>query len=432
MKIAFRTLPALPLVAAMMLGSVMSNAASAGDDALKALDLRQVKVGGEIGRRIDVTVQNNLLVLDADKNFLAPFRTKETHEGYTGLGKLLDAAVRLAAYTHDQKVIAFKQRLVEQTIKVQEPDGYIGAMAAPNRMWGLWDIHEMGYIIYALTSDYHYFGQQRAWRPPAKRPIISSAAGRKSRPTGRKNTTGPPAWHSPASSERCWRSIAKAATAAISISASATEPCPTGRRALLSAAANRSKAIPIRISSAAWRNWNSAASSRTRSCCGSAAGAIALFDRPGRHDHHRRRGRVRNLDRRPGRPRGLGRDLLDGLPASPLRQPAAAGRQSALRRPDRADDLQRPVCRPVARRPADPLFRAHGRRAKVLSRATTIVAPAITAASWPTCRRWSTTARAAVWPSISTRRPRPRSTLDGGLKLKACGRRPIIPPRAAS
>jgi DUF1680 family protein len=162
MKIAFRTLPALPLVAAMMLGSVMSNAASAGDDALKALDLRQVKVGGEIGRRIDVTVQNNLLVLDADKNFLAPFRTKETHEGYTGLGKLLDAAVRLAAYTHDQKVIAFKQRLVEQTIKVQEPDGYIGAMAAPNRMWGLWDIHEMGYIIYALTSDYHYFGQQRS------------------------------------------------------------------------------------------------------------------------------------------------------------------------------------------------------------------------------------------------------------------------------
>jgi DUF1680 family protein len=121
-----------------------------------------VKVGGEIGRRIDVTVRNNLLVLDADKDFLAHFRAKDGHEGYIGLGKLVDAAVRLAAYTNDPKVIALKQRLIEETIKMQEPDGYIGMMAAPNRMWGFWDIHEMGYIIYALTSDYHYFGQQRS------------------------------------------------------------------------------------------------------------------------------------------------------------------------------------------------------------------------------------------------------------------------------
>ena len=140
------------LAAVMMLGHVGLGAASAGDEALKALDLRQVKLGGEIGRRIDVTVRNNLLVLDAEKDFLAHFRAKTMHEGYIGLGKLVDAAVRLAAYTNDEKVIALKQRLVDETIKTQGPDGYIGAMAVPNRMWGLWDIHEMGYIIYALAE----------------------------------------------------------------------------------------------------------------------------------------------------------------------------------------------------------------------------------------------------------------------------------------
>jgi DUF1680 family protein len=142
------------------LGGVRQPAAA--DDALAPLDVRQLRVGGEIGRRIDVTVRNNLLALDAEKDFLAHFRSKTAHEGYIGLGKLVDAAVRLAAYTNDAKVVALKQRLVEETIKTQESDGYIGAMAVPSRMWGLWDIHEMGYIIYALVSDYHYFGQRRS------------------------------------------------------------------------------------------------------------------------------------------------------------------------------------------------------------------------------------------------------------------------------
>ncbi len=163
MKIASQIpLLGLLLAGAMTFGHVGPVVAAARDDALQALDLRQVKVGGEIGRRIDVTVRNNLLVLDAEKDFLAHFRDKTAHEGYIGLGKLVDAAVRLAAYTNDEKVIALKRRLVEETIQTQQPDGYIGMMAVPARMWGLWDIHEMGYIIYALTSDYHYFGQQRS------------------------------------------------------------------------------------------------------------------------------------------------------------------------------------------------------------------------------------------------------------------------------
>jgi uncharacterized protein len=135
-------------------------------DALMPLDLRQVNVGGEIGRRIDITANKNLLALELDKDFLLPFQKKERRgEGYSdyiGLGKNIDATVRFAAYTKSEKVLALKKHLVEETIKTQEPDGYIGLMVKESRMWRLWDIHEMGYIIMGLTSDYHYFREKRS------------------------------------------------------------------------------------------------------------------------------------------------------------------------------------------------------------------------------------------------------------------------------
>ncbi len=132
------------------------------DDALTPLDLRGIKVGGEIGRRIDVTVNNNLLVLDVDKEFLQPFHTKTATSGYVGLGKLIDATVRLAAYTNQDKVLALKKHLVDKAIETQEPDGYIGMMAPAGRMSGMWDIHEMGYIVNGLVSDYQFFKEERS------------------------------------------------------------------------------------------------------------------------------------------------------------------------------------------------------------------------------------------------------------------------------
>jgi DUF1680 family protein len=137
-------------------------ATAAAADALLPLDLRQVKTGGEIGRRIELTVHRNLLALDVEKDFLAPYRTKNDRRGYTGLGKLIDSAVRFAAYTKDEKVIALKKRLVDQTIGAQSPDGYIGLGPPSARMWGIWDVHDVNYIVYGLISDYHFFGEKRS------------------------------------------------------------------------------------------------------------------------------------------------------------------------------------------------------------------------------------------------------------------------------
>ncbi|HOZ49357.1 MAG TPA: glycoside hydrolase family 127 protein [Candidatus Hydrogenedentes bacterium] len=125
----------------------------------EVVDVRNVKVGGEIGRRIDVTVDNNLMVLDADGDFLEPFRERTATGGYIGLGKLIDALVRFGAYTGDEKVLAKKDHVVREIIAIQEPDGYIGMFVPEKRIWSLWDIHEIGYLIYGLTMDYRFFGK---------------------------------------------------------------------------------------------------------------------------------------------------------------------------------------------------------------------------------------------------------------------------------
>ena len=124
---------------------------------LAPVDLGRVRVGGEIGRRIDLTLEKNLLALDVGKDFLAPFRERNRGEGFIGLGMLIDSVVKFAAYSKDDRVLALKDRLIRETIALQEPDGYLGMLIPESRMWKLWDAHEMSYIIHGLTSDYRYF-----------------------------------------------------------------------------------------------------------------------------------------------------------------------------------------------------------------------------------------------------------------------------------
>ena len=148
------------LFSMVMLSAALGSAAGREGDVLTPLDVRQVQVGGEIGRRMAVTVTNNLLVLDADKDFLAPFQKRNAKDGYVGLGKLIDSMVRLAANTGNEQLLVLKRHVVAETIKTQEPDGYIGLLKPEARMTGLWDIHEMGYLVYGLLSDYRFFQEE--------------------------------------------------------------------------------------------------------------------------------------------------------------------------------------------------------------------------------------------------------------------------------
>jgi uncharacterized protein len=132
-------------------------------DKLYLVDIRKVRAGGEIGRRIGVTIHNNLLKIDIDKDFLHTFMNRDlSNESFVGLGMLLDATVKLAANTGNEKVLSLKEHLVSEIIKSQEPDGYIGNMRPPSRMRKLWDVHETGYIIYGLVNDFRLFSDARS------------------------------------------------------------------------------------------------------------------------------------------------------------------------------------------------------------------------------------------------------------------------------
>lgn len=142
----------LALVCGIMLGS----------SAVADVSMPRVRLGGALGARFDLTVTNNFLKLDLENDFFKPFRERMAKVGFIGLGKLADAAVHLAWNSGDLKVVARKDEIIAFLIKNQLPDGYTGYFAPEARLAELWDIHEMGFIIQGLLSDWEFFGNKAA------------------------------------------------------------------------------------------------------------------------------------------------------------------------------------------------------------------------------------------------------------------------------
>ncbi len=141
-------------------GSVQAQATN-GLDVLQMVDLRKVKVGGEFGRRMELTIEGNLLKLNPDEH-ITPFVTKNTRgaEPFIGTGKTLDGMVRLAACSGNPALIARKKQFVETLLGNQEPDGYIGIMPPDVRTWQIYDVHDQAFVILALIADYQLFGEK--------------------------------------------------------------------------------------------------------------------------------------------------------------------------------------------------------------------------------------------------------------------------------
>ena len=355
------------IIAMLTLGNTGPRTASAAD-AFLPLDLRQVKVRGEIGRRIDVTCNNNLLVLKIDEDFLVPFQKKAAHEGYVGLGKTIEASVRLAANTKSEKLLALKKRLVDEAIKTQSPDGYIGIMAEDARMWSMWDIHEMGYVILGLTTDYHYFGEKRSLEAAVKLAdfvvqrwaTMPSDWPQQTRYVPDFSTMGldralVALYHE--TGEQRFLDFCLKERALLTWNLGIV----IGRRLLMEgdASAYMAKCLAqlelhqlqpnARLLPQSQRLIRFLAAGNGM-CIDGGVGQWEVFtdDQDGR-----------------GKP---GRNVRDGLSASPVRHDVADRRQSRLRRPHGANDPQRVVCGSIARRPPAPLLHTHGRQAGVFSR----------------------------------------------------------------
>ena len=125
-------------------------------DRLAPLAAGTVAVQGEIGRRIALTAES-MLALDIENSFLRPFTARESNGGFVGLGMLIDSLVHMAAHTGDARIRDLKDRTVAAAIAAQKPDGYLGIMRPEARIWRLWDVHEMAYLIHGLTSDHLLF-----------------------------------------------------------------------------------------------------------------------------------------------------------------------------------------------------------------------------------------------------------------------------------
>lgn len=125
-----------------------------------------IAVGGEFGRRIAITVENNLLKLNIEKDFLAPLRQKTG--GFTGVGTLLNAASLLAAQTADPRVIGIRDQLADAVLSLQEPDGYIGSKTGDKRVWEAFDVDE-GYQALAGLVTHHRLTGSRATLEGARR-----------------------------------------------------------------------------------------------------------------------------------------------------------------------------------------------------------------------------------------------------------------------
>ena len=145
-------------IKALSVGCCVLLAGAAAADAT----LPRVRLGGALGARFDLTVTNNYLKLDLVNDFFKPFRERTSKEGFIGLGKLADAAVHLAWNSGDPKVVARKDEIVGFIVGNQLPDGYTGFFAPEARLAELWDIHEMGFIIQGLMSDWELFGNKAA------------------------------------------------------------------------------------------------------------------------------------------------------------------------------------------------------------------------------------------------------------------------------
>lgn len=121
-----------------------------------------VRVSGAIGDRFALTVRGNFMKLDLENDFFRPFAERTSKGGFIGLGKLADAAVHLAWNCGEPDVVARKEKIVSFIVGNQLPDGYTGCFEPGSRLGKLWDIHEMGFIIQGLVSDWELFGNRAA------------------------------------------------------------------------------------------------------------------------------------------------------------------------------------------------------------------------------------------------------------------------------
>ena len=147
-----------------ILGAMMAAALAAGAAEFEPFRAGEVTVGGEIGRRMEITAVKLMDKIDVEKVFFKGFRErKEVPDmwgGFSGWGMALDAIVKAATHgIGGDRFRAFKEHWVAETISTQAADGSISMFK--NKI-GMWDNHEQAYLLQAFCLDHRHFGNKAA------------------------------------------------------------------------------------------------------------------------------------------------------------------------------------------------------------------------------------------------------------------------------
>lgn len=164
----------LKFIVMLMIALISSGIVLAEDKYLHPVRITDVKLSGEIGRRIDLTIQKNIIAMDDEgvikDKFLKPFikvdgkriYSNDVQGDYVGLGKTMEAMARLAAYAHNERLMRMKNDYFDILYANQDEDGFIGWADGKERNEKLWVIHEACYLIHCFITNYECFNDERS------------------------------------------------------------------------------------------------------------------------------------------------------------------------------------------------------------------------------------------------------------------------------
>ena len=133
-------------------------------DALTSIPLGDVRLGGTLGRKLDLCIRNRVFAQDPEK-LLEPFRHREERSCWQTefWGKWFLSASAACQYTGSQEWRARLGQSVREILDTQSTDGYIGNYASGSHLKG-WDVWGRKYTLLGLEAWYDLANDPAALR----------------------------------------------------------------------------------------------------------------------------------------------------------------------------------------------------------------------------------------------------------------------------
>src|SRR4051794_6379577 len=120
------------------------------------------RIEGLLGERMRVNLEGRLLHVD-EPRLLRGFQQPPGEQAWIGehAGKYLDAAANTWRYSHDPRLKTQMDRVAQELMKAQKPDGYLGTYIDEKR-WTEWDVWIHKYDLIGLLNYHQTTGDVRA------------------------------------------------------------------------------------------------------------------------------------------------------------------------------------------------------------------------------------------------------------------------------